>query len=1164
MHVWNKIMRPEEHPDFYRRNIRPVTWGDLGNRFHTTALRCFHINDNGYMDRYKEEIKLFTETYDFGDVLWPHISFIFARNFKEVVNYIKEKGLYVFDVWAYAPNSIVSPGYKAVASPQADAHQYLIQTLGDHFLGWDNGEHDGRFFHYFAPMVCPAPRSRREAYEAFAKFFYQLSRDMTDYLNVLLGMYYGHYMVHFGNHRLLGAETAQALPSVPLWYAFIRGAGKQYGILWFGNASVFNAWGYKKYGNIDKRDPLASRGLPEKGTSLELLKRLWYVEYMYGCCLMSYEQSHIEGVESEEMCRRLMGKTGLEAKWEPDHPRLSPIGQLQVACTQWCKQHPDVGVQYTPVAVLMDFYSGWAPARSMYHRPEGKHLVWGSLPYEQGDYQADAFFRLVYPGYVDSGYYRDERGFLTATPVGDIFDVLLSNVGEDVLHRYQAIVVLGGISLAGKLLTKALHALEAGATLIVSAVQLSDEARAALGYRSDNVKRTAAGAVYEGRKYAEAVFQYEVGELSDSKALAVSETGDALILQKGYGRGSLVIVTADYGLNDQPRNDPLPPANAPETPWPVRYDLLHCVQDYLTNCFKALNVIEVTGKPVQYITNVTADPRQFYVMLSNNEKSPWSGTLAVSEARPIQVDDLFSGESVAVADGRFQARVKPLDVSAYRVTAAAPAVSFQEEYRASADPMQSVAVWSRVDGGGSLWSNIELIGRSSFRSVELCATQVLGLNDQELKLLSQELAAGNLGVTALNLTHAQTPFIDGVDLSSIVVWSQADNRKFLARALTVARALACPRIILSAGRIDNDYRKALQITVQNLTEFAREAREYGVNVYLQPCPYRGFGKATELVQLLEKIDLPNVGIALDTGHACLLEDDLLSAVKTCGSHLKYIDLNSPQDVSGSGLIDRHLAPGEGVFDEPAWQGLVKRLKSMNYAGQICLNCYLPNPALAELQRQFRRCERLFGQEVGALGRAEAWSLVKWVGTKAEMFRRKNVLDQYYVAGPFDNADPDGRSLGLNHAFAPEKGVELKATYLGQKGRTITWRRIQNDDLCENGYVNLKYLLGETGHVAAYAYAVLTAKKDTAVTLLAGGDDGFVLWLNGREILRREMSKNSHYGENRDRVLLVLKQGPNELLIKTNMDDARRVAWGFLLSLADHNPDVVIGADQGRE
>jgi len=47
VHVWNKIMRPEEHADYYRKGIRPVTRGDPGNRLHTTAFRMFHIDEKG-------------------------------------------------------------------------------------------------------------------------------------------------------------------------------------------------------------------------------------------------------------------------------------------------------------------------------------------------------------------------------------------------------------------------------------------------------------------------------------------------------------------------------------------------------------------------------------------------------------------------------------------------------------------------------------------------------------------------------------------------------------------------------------------------------------------------------------------------------------------------------------------------------------------------------------------------------------------------------------------------------------------------------------------------------------------------------------------------------------------------------------------------------------
>ena len=62
-------------------------------------------------------------------------------------------------------------------------------------------------------------------------------------MTALSSLTLGHYFLQEGNHVLLGAETAQALPDSQLYYAFIRGAGKQYGVHWFGNASVFNRWG---------------------------------------------------------------------------------------------------------------------------------------------------------------------------------------------------------------------------------------------------------------------------------------------------------------------------------------------------------------------------------------------------------------------------------------------------------------------------------------------------------------------------------------------------------------------------------------------------------------------------------------------------------------------------------------------------------------------------------------------------------------------------------------------------------------------------------------------------------------------------------------------------------------------------------------------------------
>jgi hypothetical protein len=65
----------------------------------------------------------------------------------------------------------------------------------------------------------------------------------------LVSLNFGHYFLKEGTYTLIGAETAQGLPNSQVYYAFIRGGGKQYGVPWFGNASVWNRWGYKTYGS---------------------------------------------------------------------------------------------------------------------------------------------------------------------------------------------------------------------------------------------------------------------------------------------------------------------------------------------------------------------------------------------------------------------------------------------------------------------------------------------------------------------------------------------------------------------------------------------------------------------------------------------------------------------------------------------------------------------------------------------------------------------------------------------------------------------------------------------------------------------------------------------------------------------------------------------------
>ena len=118
-------------------------------------------------------------------------------------------------------------------------------------------------------------------------------------------------------------------PSASMEWAFLRGAAKQYGALTWNCISVFNRWGYKSYtGTGDDHGP-------DKGTSVELMKRLWYVTWLYGSAANGFEGAYTRN-----------GKNG------SGHPLLSPVGQTHVDAVRFARRHADRGVLYTPVAIM--------------------------------------------------------------------------------------------------------------------------------------------------------------------------------------------------------------------------------------------------------------------------------------------------------------------------------------------------------------------------------------------------------------------------------------------------------------------------------------------------------------------------------------------------------------------------------------------------------------------------------------------------------------------------------------------------------------------------------------------------------------------------------------------------------------------------------------------
>lgn len=414
--VYAHRLEPREHPDDDRRPVRPPGWETLGELTHFTCLRGFGV-ENGLVVGHAAELDRYTRTHELGDVIWPSYPILFAKNLGDLADEIRNRKLFLFDVWGYVPGSGPGGYWQQFKVPR-EAMATLSARLGDRWLGTDIGEQDGRYIGGYAGQMVPASAGRFEQYLNFQRHFERMSDDLGRRHATLVSLNFGHYLLKEGTFTLIGAETAQALPNNQVYYAFIRGAGKQYGVPWFGNASVYSRWGYKSYG------PSGGSGGdthgPTKGSSLSLLKRLLYSHILYNGVAVGFENGWLEG------------------------DRLSPIGQIQQSAVRWVRQNGTPGTMLSPVALLLDFNAGWTFPRHLY--TDNVDRVWGNLPYGPGDHLTDALLAKLYPGYSDSSYFHDEAGFLAPTPYGDIADCLLSDAPAWLLKRYAVLVVAGELA----------------------------------------------------------------------------------------------------------------------------------------------------------------------------------------------------------------------------------------------------------------------------------------------------------------------------------------------------------------------------------------------------------------------------------------------------------------------------------------------------------------------------------------------------------------------------------------------------------------------------------------------------------------------------------------------------------------------------------------------
>lgn len=581
--VYPYRMLPSHHPDYNRYAVKSPGPELFGGKTEFTSLR----NMSG---EFKKNLRLWVDRDQLGNVLWPHYPMIYQDNLGEIVNEINRRHLYLFDLWGYVPGS--GPGeWQQFKVPQKSLDLFTSR-LGDRWLGMDIGEQDGRYVSSFASRVLPSGQYRKAQYLNFHNHFERMGDYLGNRLSTLVSLNFGHYLIKDGTYCLIGAETAQGLPSAQVYYSYIRGAGKQYGVSWFGNVSVWNRWGWKTYDpkQINDDDNDYDAGSPLKGTSLSLLKRIMYSHFFYNSVLVGFEGSIYAGGET-----------------------LSPIGRIQQNARKWIARNEPLGVMHTPVALLNDFFSGWVFPRHLYSREA--YRVWGNLPYNAQDYFTSDVLGTLYPGYEDASYYHDERGFVAPTPFGDIADCLLSDAPLWVMKQYPLIVVAGEVDGSEELKDKLEAYIREGGHLIITAGSLRNFPEGLSTLKTSDEGQSTSGRVSMGNTSYDEAYSYTLYTVSgkDLQALATNGSKPAIVERK-VGNGTITAICSPFGIADKALVDHVKVQT--DAPLPNPYPLLAHVKAYLQSQF-ALQALFTAGDSLSVVTCVKS-ANEFTLLVSNS------------------------------------------------------------------------------------------------------------------------------------------------------------------------------------------------------------------------------------------------------------------------------------------------------------------------------------------------------------------------------------------------------------------------------------------------------------------------------------------------------------------------------------------------------------------
>ena len=341
----------------------------------------------------------------------------------------------------YAPykTEITKKSIRELEVGTCESYRRLVNALAEEWantmrFSWRAFEREGYI-----------PRDRKHMVELYEKVMHEEYIKGADHpwLSINGNLNYHHYAGEMG-FDYIGSEIGCLIKSFNMQMAFNRGAARQYGKPWFVDVSPW----FDDYSMLDYSGAsiwgVASG--PRFGHTLSFSEREYYLCYMAGASQITAEAGiNFFYPETDKNGNYL----------------LSPLGEIGKSFYEFTKRNPDIGIPYTPFALMLDYYHG-VNYGSVY---QGK--AFETFPYEKGDWLTYNILQTVYPGCWET-WGKKEVGSMVNGPFGDSFDVLLQTASLKVLKSYPAVVISGNLELTEEQKNNLLTYTREGGTLIVN------------------------------------------------------------------------------------------------------------------------------------------------------------------------------------------------------------------------------------------------------------------------------------------------------------------------------------------------------------------------------------------------------------------------------------------------------------------------------------------------------------------------------------------------------------------------------------------------------------------------------------------------------------------------------------------------------------------------